>query len=137
MKKSIKLFLTFVGICLSAIMPCQLFAHDANQVNSRTEFSLDIPHADVSKIKYFSTEDNSEFILIGGTGGGVNRWIRSRPDGLIVEYQEISRDEWSIYLKQMSSGKEFKMDFHLNAEAVKDGEQVISKITSRRDQYCN
>jgi len=137
MKKSIKLFLTFVGICLSAIMPCQLFAHDANHVNSRTEFSLDIPHADVSKIKYFSTEDNSEFILIGGTGGGVNRWIRSRPDGLIVEYQEISRDEWSIYVKQMSSGKEFKMDFHLNAEAVKDGEQVISKITSRRDQYCN
>ncbi len=137
MKKSIKLCVTFLGICLSATMPCQLFAHDANHVNSRTEFSLDIPHADVSKIKYFSTEDNSEFILIGGTGGGVNRWIRSRPDGLIVEYQEISRDEWSIYLKQMSSGKEFKMDFHLKDEAVKDGEQVISKITSHRDQYCN
>jgi len=137
MKKSIKLFLTFSGICLSASMPSQLLASDANHVNSQTEFSIDIPQADVSKVKYFSTEDNSEFILIGGTGGGVNRWIRSRPDGLIVEYQEISRDEWSIYLKQMSSGKEFKMDFHLNAEAVKDGEQVISKITSRRDQYCN
>ena len=137
MKKSVKLILTFVGICLSAIMPSQLFAHDANHVNSTTEYSLDIPHADVSKVKYFTTEDNSEFILIGGTGGGVNRWIRSRPDGLIVEYQEISRDEWSIYVKQMSSGKEFKMDFHLKDEAVLDGNQVISKITSRRDQYCN
>lgn len=39
MKKSVKLFLTIVGICLSAIMPCQLFAYDANHVNSQNEYA--------------------------------------------------------------------------------------------------
>jgi hypothetical protein len=135
MKKSIKLCVTFLGICLSATMPCQLFAHDANHVNSRTEFSLDIPHADVSKIKIFSLEEGSVFFFLDGKGGP-NKWIQYRYDGAIELFEETSRDEWTINIKEKyPAAKVFHCDFFKKI-ATWEGQGEF-KIISSGDRFSN
>ncbi len=134
MKKSIKLFITILGICLSAIMPCQLFAFDAN---SQTEFSIDTPHADASNIKVFSFEQGTVFFKLDGKKGGPNRWVSHRHDGNIELFEEIYRDEWTIKIKEYyPAAKEFRIDFHTD-KTMWEGQGEQGKIISTSDQFSN
>lgn len=137
MEKSIKLFLTFVGICLSAIMPSQLFAHDANDANSRTEFSIDTPHADLSKIKVFVLEEGiGVYFLLDGKGGP-NKWIQYRHDGSVELFEETSRDEWTLNIKEIyPAAKVFHIDFFKKI-ATWEGQGHTFPVISSGDKFSN
>jgi hypothetical protein len=136
MKKSIKLFLTFVGICLSVVMPCQLFAYDNNDVKSRTEFKIDDPKSDLSKIKVFVLEEGSVFFLLDGKGGP-NKWVQYRYDGNVELFQETSRDEWTLNIKEIyPAAKVFHIDFFKKI-ATWEGQGNTFPVISSGDKFSN
>jgi len=136
MKKSIKLFLPFMGICLLAIMPCQLFAFEGNVVKSRTEFTLNDPKSDLSKIKVFVLEEGSVFFLLDGKGGP-NKWVQYRSDGNVELFQETSRDEWTLNIKETyPAAKVFHIDFHTKI-ATWEGQGHTFPVISSGNKFSN